>query len=322
MRIWWVNHKQTWKEEFEGGYIWAPKRKNDGSASRFYDNLKEVRPGDIVLSYAFACLQGVGVAKSFALDAPKPKGFNVFNWNESGWIVHVDFQKYATPLRMKQFCVANYHLFPKKYSPMNPKGVGNQGCYLAEISFKLYSEIEKLVQAPFKWETRDGDGKYVVSQDLDDYIEDYFFEQKERWENALIVDLKNSNLGETEVEQVIKARKGQGKFRQNVLKIEKHCRVTCVDKPHFLIASHIVPWRHADNEERLASGNGLMLTPTIDLMFDRGFVSFDDNGDFLLSKALDSDVINKLKLSPINTGRFNTDQRYFLSRHRKDIFLT
>ena len=30
MRYWWVNHKQTFRHEFEGGYLWSPKRSRVG----------------------------------------------------------------------------------------------------------------------------------------------------------------------------------------------------------------------------------------------------------------------------------------------------
>jgi putative restriction endonuclease len=52
MRYWWVNHKQTFWHEFEGQYVWSPKRKRDGSRNRFYDFLREVVPRDVVFSYA------------------------------------------------------------------------------------------------------------------------------------------------------------------------------------------------------------------------------------------------------------------------------
>ena len=39
VRHWWVNHKQTFRHEFEGGFIWSPKRKRDGSRNRYYDFL-------------------------------------------------------------------------------------------------------------------------------------------------------------------------------------------------------------------------------------------------------------------------------------------
>ncbi|WP_216840954.1 HNH endonuclease signature motif containing protein [Acidobacterium sp. S8] len=60
------------------------------------------------------------------------------------------------------------------------------------------------------------------------------------------------------------------------MRIERFCRVTKVENPLHLRASHCKPWRDLSNEERLNGENGLLLTPTIDHLSDRGFISFED----------------------------------------------
>ena len=52
MRFWWVNHKQTARQELSGGYLWSPKTEARGTRSQFYDNMRKAAPGDILLSYA------------------------------------------------------------------------------------------------------------------------------------------------------------------------------------------------------------------------------------------------------------------------------
>jgi hypothetical protein len=42
---------------------------------------------------------------------------------------------------------------------------------------------------------------------------------------------------------VILVRRGQGKFRERVSMIERACRITQVNRPEHLIASHCKPWR-------------------------------------------------------------------------------
>ena len=90
-------------------------------------------------------------------------------------------------------------------------------------------------------------------------------------------------ITDTVKEALVLARRGQGLFRARVQTIETHCRVTRVDRPEHLRASHCKPWRDATNEERLDGDNGLLLTPTIDHLFDRGFISFDPDGHLLIS---------------------------------------
>jgi predicted restriction endonuclease len=60
--------------------------------------------------------------------------------------------------------------------------------------------------------------------------------------------------------------------------IESICRITKAEKPAHLRASHCKPRRDSEDEERLNGENGLLLTPPIDHLFDRGFISFEDSG--------------------------------------------
>ncbi len=67
-----------------------------------------------------------------------------------------------------------------------------------------------------------------------------------------------------------------------------------------------------------------MLTPSIDHLFDRGFISFADDGEVLLSPVADKDSVEKMGVRvdrPFFVGRFNGDQRHFLDYHRTQIFL-
>ena len=144
-------------------------------------------------------------------------------------------------------------------------------------------------------------------------------------EERQIDDLKtNLALSDTERASLVLARRGQGKFRDNVAQIETRCRVTEVDRPEHLIASHIKPWRYCDSaEERLAGGNGLLLTPTVDHLFDKGFISFDDNGELLVSPVADALSLEKMGIlnREFRPQAFNGDQRHFLKYHRTDVFL-
>ena len=41
------------------------------------------------------------------------------------------------------------------------------------------------------------------------------------------------------------------------------------------------------NEQRLDGENGLLLTPTVDHLFDKGFISFEDSGQLIVSPVAD-----------------------------------
>ena len=92
-------------------------------------------------------------------------------------------------------------------------------------------------------------------------------------------------LTPTEKDAIRKARIGQGKFRTDLLEYyEEKCVVSKINAPELLIASHILPWSESDNKQRVDKSNGLLLSSSIDKLFDNLLISFDDNGFMLISK--------------------------------------
>ncbi|WP_287029661.1 HNH endonuclease [Pseudomonas sp. UBA6310] len=133
-------------------------------------------------------------------------------------------------------------------------------------------------------------------------------------------DIEASDQPTTRKEQLIQARVGQGTFRAKVLAIETMCRLTGVSDARFLIASHIKPWKDSEDGERLDGNNGLMLAPHVDKLFDRGWITFKDNGTLLVIDAA-IPVLNSWSLNvSANVGEFNSEQRVFLKYHRDEVF--
>ncbi|AWK84633.1 HNH endonuclease [Photobacterium damselae] len=95
--------------------------------------------------------------------------------------------------------------------------------------------------------------------------------------------LRDSTTTETEKERLIKARIGQGDFRTALITMWDGCAVTGIKTKELLIASHIKPWRKALNSERLDPFNGLLLIANLDKAFDTGLISFDNNGQIMIS---------------------------------------
>jgi hypothetical protein len=172
----WVNQNQTFAQETAGGYLWSPKRNTNGARNPLYEFMREVAPGDLVLSLEGTHIRAIGVARSYAYECPKPPEFG-------------------------------------------SAGVGRL----------------------------------------------------------------------------------------------KHLR-----------ASHIRPWRDSDNQARLDGENGLLLTPSIDHLFDRGFISFEDNGRLLISPVANADSLRRLGIqtdTAFNVGGFSKGQRRHLDYHREMVFL-
>lgn len=321
MRFWWVNHKQTFDHEVGRGYIWCPKRKKDGTRNHFYETLREVQRGDLVFSFADAHLQAVGVAKLPCYSCPRPNEFGKVGkaWDERGWRVDVAFQKFTKPLRVAQVAAQIAPLLPERYSPIRPNGYGNQGAYLSEVSAPLAQRLLELVDPMLlglMTPLSAASGDQVPAGDPVVLIE---------WEDMLQKAIAaNDAIAPTTRQALVQARRGQGLFKDNVAKFERECRITHVQDRTHLIASHIKPWREATDEERLAGGNGLLLTPSIDHLFDRGFISFADDGEVLVSPTANHDALSRMGVAcegRLFAGRFNSDQRHFMDYHRNEIFL-
>ena len=127
--------------------------------------------------------------------------------------------------------------------------------------------------------------------------------------------------GDLEKIQLTKSRRGQGIFKANVRMIENHCRVTRVSIVRHLRASHIKPWAISNNHEKLDGHNGLLLSPHIDHLFDRGFISFKSSGELLVSKELNPRVLDQWSISrSSNVGTFTKLQGSYLEFHQDNIF--
>jgi len=309
MKFWWVNHKQTYDQEVPGGYVWSPKVKANGAKNVFYDNMALVEPGDIVFSYASGRISAIGVAMDRASTSSKPKEFGSVGdyWGDEGWFIPVDFKLLSIPIVPKDHWDQIRSLFPDKYSPLNDKGDGNQGAYLAAISNELGSRLFALTGQLELSTLLHGIGVGAIRE-----VED---------ENAQKSLEQRIDIGSTEKEQLVKSRRGQGIFKSNVELIEKGCRVTGLTLREHLRASHIKPWCLCDDKERLDGNNGLLLAPHIDHLFDRGFITFEDDGGMLVSPILGHDVLLAWKIDPeIRVGEFNDQQRIYLEHHRLNVF--
>lgn len=84
------------------------------------------------------------------------------------------------------------------------------------------------------------------------------------------------------------ARVGQGKYREKLLEQCPFCPITMISDERLLIASHIKPWAASDDNEKIDPYNGYMLSPMIDKLFDKGFITFDKDRHMILSEFISS----------------------------------
>jgi putative restriction endonuclease len=307
MNYWWVNQNQTYVHEVGGGYLWSPKVNANGRRNRFYDAMTETIPGDVVFSFCDTYIKAIGVVIGGCQSAPKPTEFGAAGeyWADEGWYLPVRFIELERPLRPKDHMGTLAATLPDKYSPLQPNGNGNQGVYLAPVPASMAEELSRLLNGQI-------DAVVLASPVVDDSAADIA-------ENIIKHD---DTIPVTVREQLVKARVGQGLFRSRVEMLEKGCRITEVTDRRFLRASHIKPWSKSDSREKLDGNNGLLLAPHIDHLFDKGFISFEDNGRLLRSEALPQSVQDAWGLiSGVQAKPFSERQTLYLAYHRENVFL-
>ena len=131
-------------------------------------------------------------------------------------------------------------------------------------------------------------------------------------------------LGSTTALRLTEVRTKQELFRRRLIGVEKKCRLTQVMDLRFLRASHIKPWAACDDiGQRVDGHNGLLLTPQADLLFDRGWISFENSGQLLVTDFMPKDVREKLGLK-LKYGRqcgdFTPEQQGYLKYHRDHVY--
>jgi predicted restriction endonuclease len=118
-------------------------------------------------------------------------------------------------------------------------------------------------------------------------------------------------------------RVGQDLFRGGLIEYwEGRCAVTGLAVPELLRASHIKPWADCPADaERLDVFNGLLLAPHLDAAFDRGFITFADDGELIVSSALGDADRRLLGLDlPLRIRALHNGHRAYLPWHRERVF--
>jgi putative restriction endonuclease len=320
VRYWWVNQNQTFRQEIDGGYLWSPKRSKNGHRNPFYEFMREVSPGDVVFSFCDTRIAALGIVGGYCRESPKPEEFGAagMNWSQIGWRVGVRWQRLVNAIRPKDHIARLRQELARKYAPLTPDGNGLQGVYLTQVGTGLASALFGLIG---KEASSVADVGYEISRmERDSPAPE---RDTEEWEQRVEVAIAaDTAILETERTALIQARRGQGVFRGNVRSIERACRVTHVERMEHLIASHIQPWRDSSNEQRLDGENGLLLTPTVDHLFDKGFISFEDSGQLIVSPVADQTSLKHMGVeteSRVNVGAFSQGQRRYLDFHRENV---
>jgi hypothetical protein len=130
--------------------------------------------------------------------------------------------------------------------------------------------------------------------------------------------ISDPSISSTEKSSLIKARIGQGTFRQRLIGLWGGCSVTAFKDSNLLVASHIKPWRASSNAERLDKFNGLLLIPNLDRAFDAGLVTFEKDGAIRVSPQMSEP--GKLGIEQKLRVALKPENEIYMEFHRAKVF--
>lgn len=187
----------------------------------------------------------------------------------------------------------------------------------------------------------------ISDNDLENYKLDYLFyttdsentlpNKKQFSEKINVEDIKKNDThiqevklkefsGESTVKVIeTKARIGHSNiYCKNLEMTMPCCPITKISDVSLLRHSHIKPWSVSNDSEKLDGYNGLLLEYGYDMLFDKGWISFENNGVLLVSPKIPKDLLRVYWL--LEDGKvyniFNESGKRdkYLEYHRKNIF--
>lgn len=118
------------------------------------------------------------------------------------------------------------------------------------------------------------------------------------------------------------ARPGQIKYKRGLVEEFGKCPFTNIQDERLLVASHIKPFASCTQTQKYDVANGLLLSPLYDKLFDRGFISFDQQGNLKKTIWLSSSEWEKINLdyNPVDL-RLTDERKAYLQFHETHVFL-
>lgn len=137
-----------------------------------------------------------------------------------------------------------------------------------------------------------------------------------------IEDNKSDIYKETEKQALLKIRIGHSELRNRIFNHKKECEICGIKNNKLLIVSHIKPWSKSESCEKLDESNILLLCSMHDALFDKGLITFDDNGKILISSELDEEEQILVNIDADICIEISSErQKTFLKYHRENVFI-
>ena len=294
---WWVNQSQTRRHELDAGYLWSQAAE-----------VEDAQPGEIVYVHSGGRIGMLGLVAGAAFPARQvlSGSRDGVRRGPAGWRLPVHFEELLQPLRPKDHLAEFRALLPARHSPLRASGDANSTVYLTRIDERVAALLrrrlggqveELLLMAPT-----------LRSAERADDVAEHALRARQ-------------GLDAGTRKRLLAARRGQGVYRDNVERYEQACRLSGLLDRRHLRARHIKPWRESNDRERLDGCNGLLLSPHFDQLFERGLITFEDNGELRVARHLNPAVLPAWGVAlPRNVGAFESGQCIYLAYHRQKVF--
>lgn len=223
--------------------------------------------------------------------------------------------------------------YPEKFVPVCTQSTLDEYCIRIDMSFDNKEEMAYRNMRLVQWKNtnerintwdnftlmRFCDWLWRSNQRIEESFEDNekCIEIVEKVED----EIEQLQLDGESKEAFVKVRINQNIFRKRLLKRYNKCCLCAVDQEEFLIASHIKPWGVSEAREKLDADNGFMLCPNHDQLFDKGWITFADNGNIIISDRLSSNNRTFLNVGNEMSIKLTEKNKEYLKYHRKNIFL-
>ena len=281
----------VFQERSGENFLWAPTK---SSYFFFHKNVQEVRKGDVIFINHNAQIVGY----SEAITDPYENYNENTTWDPNGHRVDIKVTPLDLPFKMKDYKdkVLEYKNKVEKYFPYNIDGNGNQG-YLYEITEEFADFIKAIILEKENKKIESAFSKKAIVEEIDRIIE-------------------NKNLVGKDAEAIVKIRINQNVFRQQLLNIEKKCKLCGLSNEKLLIASHIKPWSESSEDEKLHIHNGFLFCPHHDKLFDKFLISFEEDGRIIISEKLSKEDRILLNIREDLRIELNNENKKYLKWHR------
>lgn len=294
---WWVNQSQTRRHELDAGYLWSDR-----------GGIEQARPGEVVFVHAAGRIGMLGLVAGVpfaarAVGAGRQRGARR---RAEGWRLPVYFEELLQPLRPKDHLAAFRAVLPARHAPLRASGDANATVYLTRIDEEFAALLRRLLGGQVEELLRVAPA--LGSAERADDVAEHALRARH-------------DLDAGTRRRLLAARRGLGVYRENVERYEQACRLCGLLDRRHLRARHIKPWREANDREKLDGCNGLLLSPHFDQLFERGLISFADDGELLVATQLNPAVLPAWGIElPCNVGAFQPGQCHYLAYHRAHVF--